>query len=219
MFSNKRKICVVTGSRADYGLLYWLMKEIKSDPALTLRLVAAGMHLEKKYGFTYKQIIRDGFKIDAKVKMKLGSDTDQGISRSAGIGLIEFGRIFGRLRPDIIVLLGDRYEIMSAAFAAHLCRLPVAHIHGGEVTAGAFDDAFRHAITKIAYLHFVAHQDYARRVIQMGEDPKRVFNFGAPGLDNIRRLKLLGKEVLEKQLDFRLGKDVALVTYHPATAE
>ncbi|MFH1582028.1 MAG: UDP-N-acetylglucosamine 2-epimerase [Pseudomonadota bacterium] len=214
-----RKICVVTGSRAEYGLLYWLLKEIDQDKGLILQTVVCGMHLSARFGLTYKQIVKDGFKISAKVKMDLSSDQDESIARATGTAMAGFANAFKKLKPDIVVLLGDRFEILAAANAATLMRIPIAHIHGGEVTEGAYDDAIRHAITKMAYLHFAAHKDYARRIIQMGEDPKRVFNCGAPGLDSIRGLKLLSKKQLEKDLGFKLGKDVALVTFHPVTME
>lgn len=216
---QKRKICVVSGSRADYGLLYWLMKEIKKDPDLILQIIVTGMHLERRFGLTYKEIIRDGFKIGGKVNMRLNSDTDQGITKSVGLGTIGFGRVFKKIKPDIVVILGDRFEMLSAASAALLSRIPIAHIHGGEITEGSYDDAIRHAITKMSHLHFAAHQDYARRIIQMGEDPRRVFAFGAPNIDSIKKLKLLTKKELEKVLDFKLDRDVALVTYHPVTME
>jgi UDP-hydrolysing UDP-N-acetyl-D-glucosamine 2-epimerase len=217
MPANKRKICVVTASRAEYGLLYWVMKGIKDDPALKLQVVAAGMHLVPRFGSTYREIIRDGFKIDARVDLKLDSDTEEGITRSLGLGVSGFGRAFKRLQPDLVVLLGDRSEMLAAAAAATVSRIPLAHIHGGELTLGAYDDAVRHAVTKLAYLHFVSHPVYARRVIQMGEDPRRVFDFGAPGLDNLRNLRLLGRAELEKLLGVELTDRTALVTFHPET--
>lgn len=216
---KKRKICIITGSRAEYGLLYFLMREIKYDPALQLQLVVTGMHLEEKFGATYQQILHDRFLIDAKIPMQLTSDTDSGIVRSVGLEMVGLARTYKRLQPDIVVILGDRFEMLAAATAATLFRIPVAHIHGGEVTEGAYDDAMRHAITKLSSLHFVAHPVYAHRVIQMGEDPQYVFNYGAPGLDAIRRLKLLNKQTLERELGIILGNDVALVTFHPATKE
>lgn len=210
---------MVSGSRAEYGLLRWLMSEIDRDRDLVLQTVVCGMHLSARFGLTYREIVKDGFKINAKVKMSLDSDRDHDIVNATAEAMVGFGRAFEKLKPDIIVLLGDRFEILAAANAATLMRLPIAHIHGGEVTAGAYDEAIRHAITKMALFHFVAHEDYARRVVQMGESPERIFNFGAPGLDNIKKLKLLNKKELEQDLDFALGRDVALVTYHPATME
>lgn len=218
MRSNKRiKVCVITGSRAEYGLLYWLMREIADDPKMTLQLVVTGAHLIKRFGSTYREILEDGFKITARVKMDLRSDRDEAIAGSVGVGVKRFGKVFNKLKPDVVVILGDRFEMLAAASAALICRVPIAHLHGGEVTEGAFDDAIRHAITKMASLHFVAHKDYARRVIQMGEHPDRVFVVGALGLDNIRKLKLLNRKELGRALGFDIGKDVALVTFHPET--
>lgn len=219
MQKTKRKICIITGSRAEYGLLYPLMKEIKKDHSLILKIIATGTHLEKKYGNTYNQIEKDGFRIDSKVYMSLKSDKDREIISSCSMALKGFGNTLNILSPDIIVLLGDRFEILMAAVAATIMRIPIAHIHGGEVTLGAYDDAIRHAITKMSYLHFVAHEGYRKRVIQLGEEPKRVFNFGAPGLDNIRSLKLLDKQSLEKQIGFKIDDKTAIVTFHPSTLE
>lgn len=214
---KKRTICIVTGSRAEYGLLYWLMKEIQADSALQLQIIATGMHLSPEFGLTYKAIEADGFRIDAKVEMLLSSDTPVGVAKSVGLGVIGFADAYERLRPDIVVLLGDRFEILAAAQAALVAEIPIAHISGGEVTEGAMDDSIRHAITKMAFFHFVAAEPYRARVIQMGEHPARVINCGDPGLDNIERLKLLSREELELQLDFSLGNQCFLVTYHPAT--
>ncbi len=217
MQKTKRNICVITASRAEYGLLYWLMREIKDDPGLRLSVIVTGAHLEHRFGLTYKQIIKDGFKVDYKVDMDLSSDTDKGIIRSVGLGTEGFGKAYDKIRPDLVVILGDRFEMLAAASAAVLSRVPIAHIHGGEVTEGAYDNAIRHAITKMSHLHFTSHKDYARRVIQMGEDPKRVFNFGAPALDNINKLKLLTKIELEKDLGIKIDKNTAVVTFHPVT--
>jgi UDP-hydrolysing UDP-N-acetyl-D-glucosamine 2-epimerase len=213
----KRKICVLTGTRAEYGLLYWLMKEIKGDPDLELQLIATGMHLSPEFGLTYRKIEEDGFTIDAKVEMLLSSDTPVGIAKSIGLGVIGFADAFARLKPDILVVLGDRFEILSAAQTALIAKIPLAHIHGGESTEGLIDEAIRHAVTKMAHMHFVASEPYRNRVIQMGEDPSLVFNFGAPGLENIKKLKLLNKEDFEKAINFKLGKINFLVTYHPVT--
>jgi len=215
----KRRICVVTGSRAEYGLLYWLMKEIQVSPDMDLQVVVTGMHLSPEFGLTYRTIEEDGFRIDAKVEMLLSSDTPVGIAKSIGLGTIGFADAFERLKPDIVVLLGDRFEIFSAAQAALVARIPVAHLHGGESTEGAIDEAFRHAITKMAHLHFTATEEYRARVIQLGEDPQRVFCVGAAALDNIRRLSLLGRPELEEVLGFHLGTKNLLVTFHPATQE
>jgi GDP/UDP-N,N'-diacetylbacillosamine 2-epimerase (hydrolysing) len=215
----KRRICVVTGSRAEYGLLYWLMKDIQASPGMELQLVVTGMHLSPEFGLTYRTIEEDGFRIDAKVEMLLSSDTPVGIAKSIGLGTIGFADAFDRLKPDIVVVLGDRFEIFSATQAALVARIPVAHLHGGETTEGAIDEAFRHAITKMSHLHFTATEEYRARVIQLGEDPGRVFNVGAAGMDNLRRLKLLSRTDLEETLGFRLGEKNLLVTFHPVTLE
>jgi UDP-hydrolysing UDP-N-acetyl-D-glucosamine 2-epimerase len=215
--SNKRKICVVTGSRAEYGSLYWLMKEIQSDSKLALQLVVTGSHLSPEFGSTYQIIENDDFTISAKVEMLLSSDSPVGISKSIGLGVIGFAEALERLHPDVIVVLGDRYEILAAVQAALVAKVPVAHLHGGEITEGAIDDAIRHAITKMAHLHFVGAEPYRQRVIQLGEDPSRVFNYGAIQLDFINKLTLLSLEEFEKAIDFRLGKINFLVTYHPVT--
>lgn len=215
----KRKICIVTGSRAEYGLLYWLMKEIQADPALQLQIIATGMHLSPEFGLTYKVIEEDGFAIDAKVEMLLSSDTPTGVAKSIGLGTIGFADALERLKPDILVVLGDRFEILAASQAALVARIPVAHIAGGDTTEGAFDEAIRHSITKMSHLHFVTNEDAARRVRQLGENPDYVFNVGSPGLDNIARLKLLDRQELERSLDFSFQKKNLLVTFHPATLE
>lgn len=213
-----RKICVVTGTRAEYGLLYWLMKEIQSDSDLELQVVVTGMHLSPEFGLTYKEIEKE-FSINKKVEMLLSSDTPVGISKSMGLAQISFAEAYDELNPDIVIVLGDRFEIFSAASAAMIARIPIAHIHGGETTEGAFDEAIRHSITKMSHLHFVSAEAYRQRVIQLGEDPQRVFNFGAPGLDNISNLQLLNKGALEKSLGFKLGRRNLLVTFHPVTLE
>lgn len=212
-----RKICVVTGTRAEYGLLYWLMKEIQSDSDLQLQLIVTGMHLSPEFGLTYKTIEEDGFAIDAKVEMLLSSDTPVGIAKSIGLGVIGFADTLESLKPDVVVVLGDRYEILAAAQAALVARIPVAHIHGGETTEGAIDESIRHAITKMSHLHFVAAEPYRLRVIQLGEQPDTVFNVGALGIENIKRLHLLDKSQLEQSIHFELGTTSFLVTYHPAT--
>jgi len=212
-----RKISVVTGTRAEYGLLYWLMKEIQSDSDLQLQLVVTGMHLSPEFGLTYRVIEEDGFSVDAKVEMLLSSDTPVGITKSIGLGIIGFADALDRLKPDILVLLGDRYEILAAAQAALVARIPIAHIHGGELTEGAIDESIRHAVTKLSSLHFVAAETYRKRVIQLGEHPANVFTVGAPGLDNIQRLAMLNRDDFEKSIGFKLGKHNFLVTYHPVT--
>ena len=215
----KRKICVVTGSRAEYGLLKPLIEKIKDDASLKLQLIVTGMHLSKEFGFTYKEIEKDEFKINKKIVILSKLDTPVSISKSIGLAVEGFAKGYERLKPDIIVVLGDRFEIFSAAIAAHINRIPIAHIHGGELTEGAFDDAFRHSITKMSHLHFTSTEKYKKRVIQLGEDPKMVFNVGAIGLDNIKRLKLLSKKELEKALNFKFNKHNFLVTFHPVTLE
>lgn len=212
-----RKICIVTGARAEYGLLYWLMKEVGADPDLQLQIIATGMHLSPEYGSTYQQIETDGFSIDAKVEMLLSSDSPVGIAKSMGLGVIGFADALDQLEPDILVVLGDRFEILAAAQAAMVARIPIAHIHGGETTEGAFDESIRHAITKMAQWHFVAAEPYRKRVIQLGETSDRVFNFGAPGLDHLQRLEWIDRPSLEKSLAIKLDPPVFLVTYHPAT--
>lgn len=215
--ADLRRICVVTGSRAEYGLLRWLMTEIADDPELQLQVVATGMHLAPEFGLTVRQIRQDGFGIDAEVEMLLSSDTGVGVVKSMGVGLIGFADAFQRLAPDIVVVLGDRFEILAAAQAAMILRRPVAHLHGGERTEGAFDEGIRHAITKMAHWHFVAAPEYRSRVVQLGEPPHRVFDFGAPGLDALERLDWLDRPALEADLGMSLDGPLALVTYHPAT--
>lgn len=215
---NKRKICVVTGTRAEYGLLYWLMKEIESDKDLELQIIATGMHLSPEFGLTYKEIEKD-FKIDKKVEMLLSSDTSVGISKSMGLAQISFSEAFEELQPDIVIVLGDRYEIFSAVSTAMISRIPIAHLHGGEATEGLIDESIRHSITKMSHLHFTATQEYQKRVIQLGERPNRVFDVGGLGIDNIKRLQLLSKTDFERSIDFRLDKKNILVTFHPVTLE
>ncbi len=212
-----RKIAIATGSRAEYGLLYWLMTEINADPELELQVIVTGSHLSPEFGLSYKQIEADGFIIDEKLEILLSSDTAIGMAKSLGLAIISLADAFQRLKPDILVILGDRYEIMAAAQAAMLLRIPIAHISGGESTEGAMDEAIRHAITKMSHLHFVAAENYRRRVIQLGEEPGRVFNYGDPGLDNINKLPLLSRIELEKALDFKLGTLNFLLAYHPVT--
>ena len=207
----------MTGARAEYGLLYWLMKEIANDPELRLQIIATGIHLSPEFGLTYLRIEADGFTIDAKVEMLLSSDTPVGIVKSMGLGLIGFADALNNLKPDILVVLGDRFEILAAAQAALVSRIPIAHIHGGETSEGAFDESIRHAISKMAHWHFVAAEPYRKRVIQMGETPERVFNYGAPGLDHLSRLDWLGRQDLEAALEIQLGMPLFLVTYHPVT--
>ena len=214
-----RKICVITGTRAEYGLLRWVMQGIKDDPELALQIIATGMHLSPEFGLTYHVIEQDGFQIDRKVEMLTSSDTPVGIAKSMGLGLIGFADALNELQPDLIVVLGDRFEIFAAVAAALVARIPVAHLHGGEATEGAFDEALRHSITKMSHLHFVAAEEYRQRVIQLGEQPDHVFLVGGLGIDNIKRLQLLDRKALEASLDFKLGTKNLLITFHPVTLE
>jgi GDP/UDP-N,N'-diacetylbacillosamine 2-epimerase (hydrolysing) len=213
------KICVVTGSRADYGLLRWTMDALQADPYFHLQIIATGMHLSPEFGLTYQLIEQDGFKIDWKVEALISSDTVVGVSKSMGLGLLGFADAFNELLPDLVLVLGDRFEIFSGVTAALIARIPVAHLHGGETTEGAFDEALRHAITKMSHLHFVAAEPYRQRVIQLGEHPDRVFLVGGLGVDNIMHLQLLDRPNIEKALDFKLGLKNLLVTFHPVTLE
>ena len=213
-----KKICVVTGTRAEYGLLYWLLKEIEADKELELQLIVTGMHLSPEFGLTYKEIEKE-FKINKKIEMLLSSDTSVGISKSMGLAQISFAESYDELKPDIVIVLGDRYEIFSATSAAMIARIPIAHIHGGEKTEGAFDESIRHSITKMSHLHFAATEEYKNRVIQLGEHPSRVFNVGGMGIENIKRLKLLSKDEFEKSIEFKLNSKNILVTFHPVTLE
>lgn len=219
MTHKKRTLCIVTGSRADYGLLYWLLQDIQQDEELELQLIVTGMHLSPEFGLTWQQIIADGFSIQRKVEMLLSADTPTAISKSMALGLIGFADALDSLQPDLLVVLGDRFEIFAAAQAAMNARIPIAHIHGGELTEGAVDDAIRHAITKMAHLHFTATDIYRQRVIQLGEHPERVFNVGAPGLDAALHLPLLDRQAFESAINFKLGKRNVLVTFHPVTLE
>lgn len=214
-----RKICVVTGSRAEYGLLYWVMKEIVAAPELELQVVATGMHLSPAFGHTYREIENDGFLINSKVEMLLSSDTSAGISKSVGLGILGFTDALQDLAPDVIVLLGDRFESFAAAVAALFARIPIAHIHGGEVTQGAYDEALRHSITKMAHLHLAAAERYRERILQLGESPSRVFTVGSPGIENMRRLKLLSRPEIERIMKISLGRRSFLVTFHPVTLD
>lgn len=212
-----RKIAVVTGTRAEYGLLYWTMKAIDADPELQLQLIATGAHLSPEFGLTYQQIEQDGFCIAEKVEMLLSSDTATGMTKSLGLAVIGFADALARLQPDILVLLGDRYEILAAAEAALLAKIPVAHISGGEITQGAVDDSIRHSITKMAHLHFPEAEEYKKRLIQLGEQPENIFLVGTLCWENIKKMKLLSLTELRNQLNFSWGKKNFLITYHPET--
>jgi UDP-N-acetyl-D-glucosamine 2-epimerase, UDP-hydrolysing len=213
------KICVVTGSRAEYGLLSRLMQMIQEDSGLKLQVIATNMHLSPEFGLTYQEIEKDGFFINKKVEMLLSSDTANGTAKSVGLATIGFADAYEDLKPDLLLVLGDRYEILSAVTTALFYKIPVAHLHGGEITEGAYDDAIRHAITKMSHLHFTSTEEYRKRVIQLGENPERVFNVGAIGIDNIKHLKLLSRDVLERELQFLLKEQTILVTYHPVTLD
>lgn len=213
----KRRICVLTATRAEYGLLYWLMLRLRNMPEVELQLVVTGAHLSALHGMTVKQIEADGFAIDARIELPLGDDTPLGVARALAATTAGVAASLARLKPDLLVLLGDRYEMLGAAQAAMLARIPIAHLHGGERTEGAIDEAIRHALTKMSHLHFVAAEAYRRRVIQLGEEPQRVFCVGATGLDNIAHLPLPTRSELEQELSFTLGSQCFLVTYHPLT--
>lgn len=213
-----RKACIVTGTRAEYGLLYWLMKELEADKDIKLQVIVTGMHLSPEFGLTYREVEKD-FKIDRKVEMLISSDSSVGISKAMGLAQISFAETYEELKPDIIIVLGDRYEIFSAVSAAMIARIPIAHLHGGEATEGLIDEAIRHSISKMSHLHFTATEEYRNRVIQLGENPKRVFNVGGIGIENIKRLKLLSRKEFEKSINFKLNEKNVLVTFHPVTLE
>ena len=213
-----RKICVVTSTRAEYGLLYWLLKEIEADSELKLQLIVTGMHLSPEFGLTYKEIEKE-FKIDKKIEILSSSHTSLDICAEMARVYEKFAPALAELKPDILVLLGDRYEIFGVAGVASIMQIPMAHIHGGETTQGAFDEAFRHSITKMSHIHFAATNEYANRIIQLGEEPGRVFNVGGPGIENIKKLNLLNKDEFEKSINFKLAKKNILITFHPATLE
>lgn len=219
MSEHRRRICVVTGSRAEYGQLRWLLHELREHPRAELQVVACAMHLSPEFGLTYREIEHDGFAIAAKVSMLLSDDSPVGIAKSTGLGVIGFADAFDRLRPDIVVLLGDRFEILAAAQAALIARIPIAHLHGGETTEGVIDEAVRHAVTKMASLHFVAAEPYRQRVLQLGEAPDRVFNVGMAGLDFLGHVDWIPRERLTGELGMPLAPPLFLVTYHPVTLD
>lgn len=212
-----RRICVITGTRAEYGLLRLLMQGVSDDAQLKLQVVATGMHLSPEFGLTYQAIEADGFTIDRKVEMLLSSDSAAGISKSVGLGMIGFADALTELKPDLIVVLGDRFEILAAVAAALFARVPVLHLHGGEVTEGVLDDSIRHAITKMSHVHCVATEDYRQRVIQLGEQPDRVYCVGGLGVDAIKQARLMARGELEAAMDFKFKARNLLITFHPAT--
>jgi UDP-N-acetylglucosamine 2-epimerase (non-hydrolysing) len=212
-----RKIAVFTGTRAEYGLLYWLLKDIQTDAELKLQLLVSGTHLSPEFGCTYQQIEQDGFTIDEKIEILLSSDTAVGVAKSMGLGVLGFTDALSRLKPDALVILGDRFEALAAAQTAMILRIPVVHLHGGEITEGAYDDAIRHAITKLSHIHCTSTDEYRNRVIQLGEAPERVKNVGAIGLDHLSRSTFMTLDELSKSLNFPITQSYILVTYHPVT--
>lgn len=214
-----KSICVITTTRADYGLFYWVMRKIKADKTLKLQLIVSGTHLEKEHGHTIDYIIKDGFTPDFSIPIIQKGNTIESVGKTSGVAIDAFTSAFAKLKPDAVLLLGDRYEMLAAAFAAAICVVPAVHFHGGEISEGANDDMFRHAITKLSVLHFVSTSEYKKRVIQMGEQPKNVYVSGALGLENISKLELLNKEQLEKSLGIQFKTKIFLITFHPATME
>lgn len=215
--TTPKKVAIFTGTRAEYGLMYWLMKDIQEDKELQLQLIVSGMHLSPEFGLTWQQIEQDGFSIDEKIEILLSSDSPVGTAKSMGLGVLGFSDALSRLKPDVLVILGDRFEALAAAQTAMILRIPVYHLHGGEITEGAYDDAIRHAITKLSYLHGTSTEEYRNRVIQLGEDPCRVENVGAIGLDHLVRSSFMTREDLTYSLGFSLTNPYFLVTYHPVT--
>jgi len=214
-----KKIAVVTGTRAEFGLLSPLIDEIQNGQEMQLQLIVTAMHLSPEFGYTVDEIEKKGYKIDRKVECLLSSDTAVGITKSIGLAMIGFADALNELNPDLVIILGDRTEMLAAATAAMVANIPIAHIHGGETTEGAYDESIRHAITKMSYLHFASTETYRQRIIQLGEQPERVFNVGAIGLDSIKNMQLLDKEEFEQSINFKLGKNNILITFHPVTLE
>lgn len=214
---KKFKVCVVTGSRSEYGLLYWFLKELKIDKKIDFNLIVTGSHLSHKYGYTIEEIKKDNFKVEKEIKIVSSSDTPHAISKSTASGIVGFSQTFKEIKPDLLVLLGDRYEILAAAISANFARVPIAHIHGGESTEGAFDESIRHSITKMSHLHFVSTKIYKRRVIQLGEKPSTVHLVGGFGIDYLKKTKLLKINKVEKFLNIKLLDKNLIVTFHPVT--
>lgn len=216
---DRRRICVITGSRAEYGLLFWLLTDLKADPAFDLQLVVTGMHLAPEFGNTVREIENDGFNISRRVEMLLSGDTPAAIAKSVGLGIIGLSDALEQLNPDIVVVLGDRFEIFAAAQASMIHNIPIAHIAGGDTTEGATDEAMRHAITKMAHVHFATNGESAARLRQLGENPARIYDVGSPGLDHLRRRPLLDRSAFEQALEAPLGARNLLVTFHPVTLQ
>ena len=214
-----RKICVITGTRAEFGLLRPLIELIANDNELQLQLIATGMHLSPEFGYTLNEITEAGFMVDKKVECLLSSDSSIGVSKTIALAISGFADALAELTPDLVVVLGDRTEILGAVIATAMVNIPIAHLHGGETTEGAYDEAIRHSITKFSHLHFTSTEAYRKRVIQLGEQPEKVLNVGAIGLDAIKKLKLLNKEEFENSIGFKLKKRNVLITYHPVTLE
>lgn len=214
-----KKVCIVTGTRAEYGVLKPIIQKVHQSDDFELQLVVTGMHLSPEFGLTYHEIEKDNYPITSKIEMLLSSDTSVGITKSMGIALIGFADYFETYRPDIVVVSGDRYEVLMAASAAMIARIPIAHIHGGEKTEGAVDEAIRHAITKMSHLHFTSTEEYRNRVIQLGEQPENVHNVGALAIESIRNIKMMEKSELEKALDMRFTDRTIMITFHPVTLE
>lgn len=219
MTERARNICFVTGSRADFGLLIWPMHAIRETPGLKLQLVATGMHLSPEFGMTINNIRDEGFAVDETVESLLSSDSGVGVAKSVGLGVIGFADAFTRLKPDLVVVLGDRYETLAAAQAAMFMRLPMAHLYGGDVTEGVVDEATRHSISKMSHLHFTSNRDSTRRLMQLGEHPSRIHTIGSSGIDAIKRLKLMDRDTIGREVGMPLGQRNALVTFHPLTIE
>jgi UDP-hydrolysing UDP-N-acetyl-D-glucosamine 2-epimerase len=219
MAESPRKVCFVTGSRADFGLLVWPMRAIQQTAGLKLQLIATGMHLSPEFGYTISHIRDEGFAVDDTVESLLSSDSGVGVAKSVGIGVIGFADAFARLEPDLVVVLGDRFETFAAAQAAMFMRLPMAHLFGGDVTEGAVDESIRHSISKMSHLHFTSNRDSTRRLMQLGEDPARIHTIGSPGIDAIKRLKLMDRETIGREVGMALGPRNMLVTFHPQTIE
>ena len=215
----KKVISILTATRAEYGLLKPIIEKLSKVEEFDIRIVATGAHVSPEFGLTYKEIEGNGFKIDKKIEILLSADTPASISKSMGIAMISFADYFSQLNPDILIVLGDRYETLAVVMAAMNQRIPIVHLYGGETTEGAVDEAIRHAITKLSYVHFTSTEEYRKRVIQLGEDPKRVYNVGATGIENILTEDLIEKNELEKVLNVDLSKPYAVVTFHPVTLE